>query len=396
MTKSRPQSMSPTFGYARRRGVGAAILGSWLVLGASVAAAQTVVVTPDVVATSATARSWRVGGEVRVFTGYADNVLWSAVAAEGRGFGQAEVEVFLWRPQRAWWDAKAALSGEVRRYADALPEAAGEQSWVARGEVAVTPRPWLRVALAPQVFYLDQVYDLSPDLARRFVAKLRVRGASGNLTARVALPGGWEIEPAVQERAVDYFDFAEDYSENKTGVRLRWRSGTRLEAGVAFFEHRRAYRQRVNYTAGGRALLGTKLRFRQTSAEGNLTWAWNWHGAWSVSPAAVYVENRDEAQGFFDYDQRRARVDVAWELKRWRVGVEASAGRYDYRVQTVGMGLVPPARLREDFAVGVAVEWTWRERWKLVGRHDWERSRTNEVSASYRINTVAAGVSRSF
>lgn len=394
MTKSGPKLLSLKSGYAPGRGI--RVAGLWLWLGAGLAAAQTVVSTPSAAPAGEAAGAWRVDGAVRVFAGYADNVLWSAVAAEGRGFGQAEVEAILWRPRQAWWEAKAALSGEVRRYADALPEAAGEQRWVGRGEVAVTPRPWLRVALVPQVFYMDQVYDLSPDLARRFVAKLRVRGASGAALARVALRGGWELEPAVQERAVDYFDFAEDFSETKTGVRLRWRSGERLEAGAAIFDHRRAYRHRLNYTAGGRALPGTKLRFHQTSAEGNLTWAWNWRGGWSVSPAAGYVENRDGAQGFFDYDQRRLRVDLAWELKRWRVDMEASAGRYDYRVQTVGMGLTPPARLREDLTAGVAVEYAWRERWKVAVRHDWERSRTNEANASYRINTVAAGVTRGF
>lgn len=389
--------MSPVFGYAQRWLIASVLLGA-------PAAAQTLVSTPVAATEPAPAQSvasvapqgWQLNGTVRALTGYTDNVLWSGVEAKGRGFGQAEVEAILWRPERAWWEAKALLSGEVRRYLDALPEAAGEQRWVGRGELAATPRSWVRVSLVPQVFYMDQVYDLSPDLARRFVAKLRVRGASGNVQARVALPGGWEIEPAVQERTVDYFDFTEDFSETKTGVRLRWRSGVRVEAGAAIFDHRREYRDRVNYTAGGRALPGTKLRFDQMSAEANLTWSWNARGAWSVSPAVVYLENRDGAFGFFDYDQRRARVDVAWEVRRWRVDFEASAGRYDYRVQTVGMGLAPPARLREDFTAGVAVEYAWRERWKIAGRYEWERSRTNESNASYRLNTVSSGVTWSF
>lgn len=391
--------LSPLRGYARR--ARCALLLCVLGVLAAPLRAQVVVPLPATLAPGSEVdakkeSTWHLGTTTRVVLGYTDNVLWSGVAPEGRGFAQGELEAFLWRPKRSGWEAKLLLSGEARRYADALPEAAGEQRWIGRGELAVMPHPRLRLSLVPQVFYLDQVYDLSPDLARRFVAKMRVRGASGAFQARLTLPRGWEIEPMVQERSTDYFDFTEDFSETKTGVRLRWRSGARLEAGAAIYDHRRAYRDRVNYTAGGRALPGTKLRFEQTSAEANMAWSWTWRGAWSVSPSWIYLENRDRASGFFDYDQRRMRLDIAWESGRCRVDLAASAGRYDYRVQTVGMGLVPPARLREDFTAGIAIEYALREGWKAIGRYDWERSRTNETNASYRLNTVSSGVAWSF
>lgn len=340
--------------------------------------------------------TWMRGGTARLVVGYTDNVLWSAEAEEGRGFAQTELEAFLWRPQRERWDARLLVSGQVRRYADPLAEARGEQSWIVRGEFAVTPQPWLRIALVPQAYYMDQVYDLSPDIGHRFVAKMRVRGASGILYSRITLPRGWEIEPSVQERGTDYYDFSEDYSESKTGVRIRWRNEARFEAGVAIYDHRRAYRDRVNYTAGGRALPGTELRFHQTAVEANVSWTRQWHGRWSVSPAWAYVENRDRAFGFFDYDQRRMRLDAGWEGERWRVELEASAGRYDYRVQTVDVGIAPPARMREDFTFGVTIDYTFNSRWTVLARHGWERSRTNESHASYRINSVSSGIAWSF
>jgi hypothetical protein len=306
------------------------------------------------------------------------------------------LETFVFRSRPDRWEAKALISGEARRYLSALDEAAGEQSWLGRGELAVFPVKRLRLSLVPQAYYMDQVYDLSADRDRPFVAKMRVRGGGVGAHARVTLPHGWDIEPMAQRRVTDYRDFTEDYAENKIGARLRWRANERLELGAGVYQNERAYRDRVNYTEGGRALVDTKLRFDQTSAELNLFRSWTWRGTLSVSPALEYLENRDGASGFFDYDLRRARLDFSWEGERWLAQLEMSAGRYDYRVQTVGMGLAPPKRLREDFTTAVAVEYTLRRGWKVVGRHSWERARTNEVNSSYRINTVSTGVAWSY
>ena len=383
--------LSPLHGYAL----------SLLCAGAFVArtSAQVVVSVPPASAGESLPRAdspWFHGGTLRTVLGYTDNVLWSAVTPQGRGFAQAELEAFVFgaRPER--WEAKALISGETRRYLSALEEAAGEQSWLGRGELAVFPLKRVRVSVVPQAFSMDQVYDLSADRDRPFVAKMRVRGGGVGAHARVGLPRGWEIEPMAQRRVADYRDFAEDYAENKFGARLRWRASERLQAGAAFHQNRRTYRERVNYTEGGRALLDARLRFDQRGAELNLFRSWSWHGTVSLSPALEYLENRDGASGFFDYDLRRGRVDLSWEGRRWLAQLESSAGRYDYRVQTVGMGLAPPKRLREDFTTAFAVEYTLRGAWKLVARYAWERARTNEINSSYRINTVSSGVAWSY
>lgn len=387
---------------------------AWLVLCAGAAAAflaqparaQTVI-APAVTAAAGAAEpaaaavakvpAWYRGGSLRTLAGHTDNVQLSPLAQRGRGFVQGEVEGYAIHPARRRWELRGIVSGEWRRYADALPETAGEQRWLGRAEAVWVPAPTARVAVAGAGFYQDQVYDLSPDAGRRFVARMRVGGVMGTLQPRVALGRGWEVEPMVQVRETNYRDFAEDYRETRGGARVRWKRDERFQASLAVHEHRREYRDRVNYTAGGRALAGTRLRFEQIAAEGRLGWTWaRGEARWSVSPAVYYTTNRDGASGFFDYDQARARWDVSWERGRWRVDADAGTGRYRYLVQTVGMGIAPPARLRDDSAANVAVEYAMAERWKILARGGWEQSRSNESNASYDVTTVAAGVAVNF
>ena len=392
--------LEPMLSFSRlSRLIGYVLSLPWAWLPSGAVHAQIVVGAPAAVTAEAVAppaSRWFHGGTLRTVFGYTDNVLWSAVAPQRRGFAQTELEAFLLRAPGSRWEAKALLSGEVRRYFSAIPEATGEQSWLSRGEIAVTPVRRLRFSVVPQVYYMDQVYDLSADRDRPFVAKMRVRGAAGSVQARLALSRRWEFESMAQRRVTDYRDFPEDFSENRIGVRLRWRAREQFEIGLASHQHRRSYRDRVNYTAGGRALPDTKLRFEQTTTELNVMRTWSWLGTWSVAPALEYLENRDGASGFFDYDLRRARLDLSWRVERWRVEIETAAGRYDYRVQTVGMGLAPPKRLREDFTAALGLEYAIGQAWKVVARYSWERARTNEVAASYRINAASAGVAWSY
>jgi hypothetical protein len=108
------------------------------------------------------------------------------------------------------------------------------------------------------------------------------------------------------------------------------------------------------------------------------------------------LENRDRASGYFDYDQKRARLEVGWHLAAWRVSLDGEAKRMDYLVQTVGAGITPPPRISDDYESTLRLEREIDSRWMIFGEHRWERSRSNEVDFRYRANTVLAGVQRSF
>lgn len=339
---------------------------------------------------------WHPSAALRGSLGWRDNVLLSPFAPIDRAFARAELDAILFRPMRERWEFVSFLNGDVLRYFSPPPESAGEQQWSLHAEGRWQPIEPARLSLKGAGYLRDMVVDLSETEAVRVVAPTRVRGAFAVATTRLTLPGGFQLEPAVQVRRTDYRDYAGDYDEVRGGGRLEWRRSAALALSAAWFESRRDYDQRLQYSAGGRALPGTRLSFRQRDGEVKARTMWKRGGEWSVAFTAGLMENRDEAAGYFDYDQERARLELGWRGEAWAVSFDGEAKRMEYRVQTVGTGIAPPPRIADDFETVLRLERELDARWTLFGEHRWERSRSNELEFSYRANTVLAGAQCSF
>jgi hypothetical protein len=341
---------------------------------------------------------WITATTLRTSVGWRDNVLLSPFAPLGRAFGRGEVETMLVRPQHGPWEFVSFLNGEVVRYFSPPAETGGEQQWVLHLEGRWQPVDPLRLSLKAVGYLRDLVVDLSETEARRVVAPTRVRGGYVTLAPRLMLPGHFRFEPLVVAKRSDYRDYAGDYDETKAGGRLEWRRTDALVLSAGWFDLRRRYSQRNEYTAGGRALAGTQLRFRQREGELKVrsTFKGRDGAEWTAALGAGRLENRDGASGYFDYNQQRARLELGWRRAPWRVNLEGEARRLDYLNQTVGAGLAPPARLHDDHDLLLRVEREFNPRWTLFLEHRWERSRSNEVEFSYRANTALAGVQRAF
>jgi hypothetical protein len=200
----------------------------------------------------------------------------------------------------------------------------------------------------------------------------------------------------VQVRRNDYRDYAGDYDEVTGGTRIEWQHSDSLALSAAWYELRRDYDQRETFTMGGRPLSGTHLHFRQREGELRARATWHKGGEWTLEATAGRMENRDRASGYFDYTQKRAGLDLTWERGAWNVILAAEGRRTDFRTQTVGAGIAPPARLAEDFATLLRMERILNARWTAFAEYRWERSRSNQTDFSYRVNTVLAGIERSF
>jgi hypothetical protein len=342
------------------------------------------------------AGAWHPSATARGSLGWRDNVLLSPFAPIERGFARAEIDAILLRPMRNRWEFVSFLNGDVLRYFVPPPETGGEQQWSLHAEGRWQPVAPLRLSVKSTGYLRDMVIDLSETETTRVVAPTRVRGAYVAAVPRLALPGGFTFEPLVQVKRTDYRDYAGDYEETRAGGRVEWRRRPFVAVSAAWFEQRRRYLQRVQFTAGGRALPGTRLRFHQRDAELKARTSFEAGGAWSVATSAGRLENRDESSGYFDYNQKRARLEVEWERGGWRAALDAEAKRMDYRLQTVGTGIAPPPRMADDYDVALRVERALDARWTVFGEHRWERSRSNEIEFRYRANTVLAGMERSF
>ncbi len=339
--------------------------------------------------------TWMPSAEVRASLGWKDNLLLSPFAPIDRAFARGELEVFLMRPLRDAWEFVSFLNGDVLRYFSPPPESGGEQQWSLHSEGRWQPIQPLRLSLKAAGYLRDMVIDLSETESRRVVAPTRVRG--GYVVAGTRLRAGkFQLEPSLQLKRTDYRDYAGDHDEARPGARLEWRPWSALTLSAAGFAASRSYDQRTEFSASGRERPGTHLRFRQRDGELKARTTWTKAGEWILAASIGRLENRDRTSGYFDYDQKRARVEAQWKHARWHVQLDADARRMDYLVQTVGAGIAPPPRISDDFEVRTRVERDVNERWTLFGEHQWERSRSNELEFRYRANTVLAGLQRSF
>lgn len=337
--------------------------------------------------------TWQAGGTARASVGWRENLLLSSVDADDRFFLRGQLETFGWRLPKGAWEWLGFLNGEVTRYLDPPPEIAGEQEWFAHAEIRWQPRPALRATLTTQGYFQDQVFDLSATEAERLVARLRVQGMMASGEFRVSPSSVVSLTAFGQGHRSDYREFREDFDEGKVGGRLIWTPAGGVTLTASLLSRRRDYAERSEYTAGGRALTGTLLSLTQQEAELKAQFS---RGSWSTSLVVLGLENRDDASGYFDYDERRARLALTWKKERWLVSLEGAGVRYRYRVQTVGTGFDPPKRRRDDTEVSVRAERSVREHWALFAEGRWERSRSNEENASYATKALLAGVAFTF
>ena len=64
----------------------------------------------------------------------------------------------------------------------------------------------------------------------------------------------------------------------------------------------------------------------------------------------------------------------------------------EFDVQTVGLGIAPPARIKDEYNLEGRVERKLTDRWTIFAALTWERSRSNDRVASYRVNEGLLGV----
>lgn len=340
--------------------------------------------------------TWELTGNLRTTAGHKDNVLLSAVRDEASAFARAELEVFGWRPPTARLEVLAFANAAFTRFFDSAENprewqafAHAEARWFAAAPLVVTG--------AVEGYHLDQVFDLSASHVEHLTAKLAVTGVLVSAAARWTLPRSFwlELKPAVQRDR--YRDGGDDHAQRlgRAALGRTWLDG-RLELSLAGQTLVRNYDRRPRYTLGGRPLAGSDLDFVQRDAELVAVFAWDAARRWTTTTTLSSGQNSDNGSGYFDYRRRAIKQELGWNAAPWRAQLAARALRYDYDVQTQGIGLNPPHRLKEEFLGQLRFERAWGPRATVFAEYLWERSRSNDALASYRVRTAAAGLDWAF
>jgi hypothetical protein len=333
---------------------------------------------------------WSVSTSLTGSYGFKDNLLLSSAGEERSPFARGSVEFVVVRAPRDRFDLALYAEIEGTRYTSAQTVDDDSKIWT-RSEPAYRFGESLRLALPVTAYYYDQVFDFSDTEVERLVAEVKVKGIMFGPTLRWDFHPSWWVEAQGVGHRKRYADEVYDGDIGEGNLRLGWVRG-RFSAVMTGAQRWHDFVSRVQYSSPGRELPGTSLKVAEREGEMEFGVTWDEAMRWQTSTRLGVLHYRDNGSGYLNFRRERVAQELKWDAEPWLVRIEGSAGRVDYDVQTVGLGVAPPARLRDEFSGEVYVARMLSSRWTIFARYLWERSRSNEPVASYTLNEGLLGV----
>ncbi|MEZ5275267.1 MAG: hypothetical protein R3F07_02660 [Opitutaceae bacterium] len=326
--------------------------------------------------------------------GYKDNILLQPTDPEASGFFRSEVEFFLWQLPTGSTEFSVMFDATDVRYFSA-DETDGEQMAFLHGNWSWLTARWSKLSAVGQLIYQDQVLDMSANELEPFIGQVQVFSGSLDPEWELSVTRNLNLSVSGLVRADRFREGPDDFDDLGFRVGAGYQLARWADLEVRFTALTRDYATRVQYTAGGRPLLGTRLSIDQRDAEVRLQLGSGSDGGWKLRTKFGHLQYRDNGSGYFDYDRATLGLELGWSPGPWVFTLRGDYHRYDYLSQTVWTGELEN-RLKEDLYGSVRLERSLSEslRWHLEG--EWENSWTNDIYGDYHAVAAYSGVSWSF
>ena len=365
------------------RGLGAA--------SASSASGTASALPPELAAWLAAQPTWSASATADLSYGYKDNLLLSHLDGERSAFARGSVSLLILRVPTGSFDASSYVQADGTRYFSGRTVDYDAKVWT-QTELAYRLGDTFKFSLPITGYYSDQVFDVSDTEIERLVAKLKVTGGMLSPAVRWNFGPRWWIEAQANGERKRYADETNDARVGDGVVRLSWKPTQRIEARVIGSQRWWNFERRTQYTAAGRALAGTHLKTFEREGQARIEITWDQAARWQTYTRLSRIDYRDNGTGYFNYREKKAAQELRWKNECWLVRVEGIARRIDFGVRTVGFGINPPPRIKDEYSAELRVERMLDQRWTLLAGYAWERSRSNDVFASYRVNEGLLGL----
>lgn len=335
---------------------------------------------------------WSSSTSLEAGFGYKDNVLLSHANEEASPLARAALEGFIWRlpPEDGSLDYVGLLHASGTRFFKKLTTD-HEAEATLQLEARYRPFKPLKVSLALQGYYLDEIFDISDSDFARVPTELKVAGGVVRPTVRWNFLANFWVEAQGAGKRESYDDNSDNNHLTEATGRLGWTASEHFELSASASESWRAYDTHEQYEIGGRLLDGTRLKVIEHEYEVRADNTWDKAEHWKTTTRVGLSDYGDNGSGFLDYQLHRAAEEIDFTGEKWSLHLEGAAKRLHYNFQTVGLGLNPPARIKEEFSVQARVERKIAARWSLFAEYNWQRNRCNDPIASYIANEGLLG-----
>lgn len=334
---------------------------------------------------------WSSSTAATISFGYKDNLLLSFEDEERSPFLRGSVEMLLLRVPRDAFDFSFFAEAAGTRYTSGKTVDDDARVWL-QAEPGYTVGENFKFSLPVTGYYYDQVFDVSDTDVERLVAELKVLGLMAGPTVRWDFHRAAWMEAKAVAQQKRYDDRANDGDIGEGSVALGWTRWRWLEAQVSAAQRWRDFDSRTQYSVAGRELPGTDLKIAEQEGEFRVDVSWDKDARWQTSTRVSMLRYRDNGSGYFDYREARVAHELEWDGESWHVRIGGSASRVDFDAQTVGVGIDPPSRLRDEFMGELHIARQLSSRWTAFGGYTWEHCRSNDRVATYTVNEGLLGV----
>ncbi|MEY3609137.1 MAG: putative beta-barrel porin 2 [Verrucomicrobiota bacterium] len=328
---------------------------------------------------------WSWSGALEAGAGYRDNLLLSSAAEERSGFLHAAAELLLLRAPGRGLEASVFLQTEGRRFWSGRTVQQEASAWL-QAEPAWRPARAWKCSLPVSAYYDDRVFDVSDTDVERLIAETRLRGVLGGPQVRWDFADRWHAEAQIAGDRVRYEDGVNDAAVRRGLFRIGWRPAPAWEAKASVWQRERTYARRVQYSAAGRPLFGTRLQFAETEGEISVGFRWGPAERWRATGRVGGRRLGDNGSDYFGHREARWEQQLEWSDDRWKLRVEAGLRELRFGVQTVGLGIDPPARRRRELSGSLRVERHLAGDWSVMALLSREHVRSNDPLGAYRVN----------
>jgi hypothetical protein len=339
--------------------------------------------------------AWSSSVAVESAVGYKDNLLLSAAGEERSSFLRGSAELLIMRVPSGSFEYSSFAQAEGTRFLQGRTVRNEARVWL-RNEAGWRPGPQWELHLPVTGYYDDKVFDQSDTELERLTAVLRVFGAVAGPALRWDFHRSAWLEAETSGQREKFADHGNDAWTRHASIRVSVAPLPGLEAGVGLNSRWRDFDFRSQYSAAGRILPGTLLRTREDEADLRVVFRRNGVSPWQVALRAGLLDYRDNGSGYFDRREIQLEPEFSWRPSGWELRLRGAARRVEFGVQTVGVGLNPAPRIRDEHEVDLRVERRMRAGWSVFASFRWERARSNERIASYVVNEGLLGLRRSW
>ncbi len=335
-------------------------------------------------------RDWERDINLRVSTGYSDNVLLASIFEQGSAFIGAEVELFTWRkPKKDKANMHFYLDAQQIHYFD-VEGIDNEYLIVSQGQLSKRLNDRMTVGGSLQANYIDQVYDISASSFELDTTTLKVGEIKFTPFFKIKNPNGYFSGVDFDLRR----DFFEDTTFDFTEPSIEFHAGKRFKHGsIIRFNYAFAHRffdTRVKRDTNGFPLPGTILEWNGHTVDVRWLQFLNKDKTFHIQSKWGVKWNSDNGTGYYDYSLYKISESFMFEKNKWEIAGEIAYKYYDYDIQTVSFDNLE-GRYLSQTNILMKVERKINDKWEMFLEYNRERSRSNRLEDEYSANRVILG-----